>query len=51
VPHASAYPLPSEDKAEQLVEARFGLYFATVEEDAAPPRGATKPPARRGASA
>ncbi len=52
VPHASAYPLPSEDEANQLVEARFALYFATVEEDTAPPRGATKPPpAPRGASA
>ena len=53
VPHASAYPLPTEDEAMRRLEARFGLYFATIEEDAAPPRGSgsTKaaPAARRGA--
>jgi exodeoxyribonuclease V gamma subunit len=50
IPHASAYPLPSEDAAMRLLEARFGLYFATVEEDAAPARGAqpAKSSPRRG---
>jgi hypothetical protein len=38
VPHASAYPLPTDDEAMRLLEARFGLYFATIEEDVAPPR-------------
>jgi hypothetical protein len=44
IPKASEYPLPpDEDTALRLVEARFGLYFATIEDDAAPERGARKP--------
>ncbi|HSZ82964.1 MAG TPA: exodeoxyribonuclease V subunit gamma [Polyangia bacterium] len=52
VPHASAYPLPSDEEAMRLLEARFGLYFATIEEDASPPPGAAAkatPAPRRGA--
>jgi hypothetical protein len=43
VPHASTYPLPAEDEAMRLLEARFGLYFATIEEDVTPPRGGPSP--------
>jgi exodeoxyribonuclease V gamma subunit len=39
VPKASGYPLPaSEDEALRLYEARFGLYFETIEEDDASSR-------------
>jgi exodeoxyribonuclease V gamma subunit len=48
VPHASSYPLPSEDEAMRHFEARFGLYFETIEEDAPAPRGGKAAPARRG---
>jgi hypothetical protein len=35
VPQASGYPLPAtEEEAQRLSEARFGLYFETIEEDA-----------------
>jgi len=33
VPNASGYPLPTEEEALRLFEARFGLYFETIEED------------------
>jgi exodeoxyribonuclease V gamma subunit len=55
IPHASRYPLPSDDEAMRLLAARFDLYFDTIEEDAAPPRGngssKPSPAARRGARA
>ncbi len=50
VPHASAYPLPTDEEATRLLEARFGLYFATIEEEAPQPRGGAAK-ASRGASA
>jgi exodeoxyribonuclease V gamma subunit len=41
VPKASAYPLPAtEQEALRLCEARFGLFFETIEEDEAPQRRA-----------
>jgi exodeoxyribonuclease V gamma subunit len=39
IPRASTYPLPPEDEALRIVEARFGLYFRTIEDDGAPARG------------
>ncbi len=45
IPHASAYPLPEEEQAQRFVEERFGLYFATIETEGAPPRGSKKAPA------
>jgi exodeoxyribonuclease V gamma subunit len=40
IPDATGYPLPpDEDTALRLVEARFGLYFATIEDEAPPERG------------
>jgi exodeoxyribonuclease V gamma subunit len=48
VPHASSYPLPSDEEAVRLYEERFGLYFATIEEDAPAARPAA---ARRGGPA
>jgi exodeoxyribonuclease V gamma subunit len=48
VPKASGYPLPAtEDEAQRLCEARFGLYFASIEEDDAP-GGSSSKFARRG---
>jgi hypothetical protein len=42
VPNATEYPLPRDEAAAlALVEGRFGLYFATVEDDPTPERGAT----------
>jgi exodeoxyribonuclease V gamma subunit len=54
VPRASSYPLPTEDEAMRLLEARFGLYFDAIEEDAPAPRGSpvsTVAAARRGGRA
>ncbi|MDB4981681.1 MAG: Exodeoxyribonuclease gamma chain, partial [Myxococcales bacterium] len=58
IPHASEYPLPfDEDEALRLVAERFELYFATVEDEAAPARTppststSKKPAARPGGRA
>jgi exodeoxyribonuclease V gamma subunit len=51
IPRASEYPLPRDEaEALRLVEERFALYFATVEDEAAPARAPStkKPSARTG---